>query len=218
MPLCGKARRQALVATVVLCVPDRVAGVGPGFDGSESWESHAHRRHRFPERVSVPRDPTGRHRRRHVAVRRPGDRAAFRRRDRSRASASTSVSGTVCTRVLPGVDGPSEEALVRIRLLRDVRRRFRQGHESRRDLHGVHESERQCSTRCVKCRSSSRSTTAARWAGRRPSRTSSWPMSWTDRPTVVPRKARISRLARRRDFPWREVDGERAAAGGVQSW
>ncbi len=38
------------------------------------------------------------------------------------------------------------EALVRIRFLRDVRARLRQGHELRGDLHGVHESEREFNT------------------------------------------------------------------------
>ena len=57
----------------------RIARVGAGLGSrSESRKRDAHGWNRFPERVSVPRDSTGRHRRHHVAVRRSWYRAAFR--------------------------------------------------------------------------------------------------------------------------------------------
>ena len=69
-------------------------------------EPHDHRRHRFSECVSVPRDPAGRHRRRHVALRRLG--IALHSGDGiSRASASTSGLWNSLHTGDAGSDGPS---------------------------------------------------------------------------------------------------------------
>ena len=126
----------------------RIAGVGPGFGSSRSEPGNLTLTGGidFAERVSLPRHSTGRHRRRHVAVRRSWDRAAFRRRRlqehrrQHRLVEQSPHRRRGKRRSRAGSCGTSRTSTRRSSL------GFGKGTRPRRDLHGVHESERMFKT------------------------------------------------------------------------
>ena len=201
MPPCGKARCQALVAGgVVLCLtasPAWAQGSADPNPGNLTLTGGIDFLNAYLFR-GIPQDDTG------VVMWPYGDLGiALHSGDGMFKSIGVNVGlwNSLHTGDA-GLDGPSGKLWYESDFYATFGLGFGEGHEPRRDLHGVHESER-----LVQHRPGSVVQVCARRqrrAGARGDQTvrAAWRVSWTGRPTAAPRKARTSRSARRRDSRW----------------
>ena len=166
----------------------------------------------FVERVSVPRHPAGRHRRHHVALRRPGLRAALGRRgpqerQREHRDVEQSPHGRCGQQTVRAASCGTSRTSTRASSFG-----FGEGTTRRRDLHGVHEPERHVRDRegavvQVRRRRQRPARSGGSQAVRRCSRRSSM-----GRRMAAPTRARISSSGSRPGYSLSKVERDGAGA------